>query len=583
MTPRVLPPPLELPPPIKRTRRPRSAGGSTVLAQGEPMLWLTAGMLAICLMMILGLLFLVIGQGIQTFWPRPIEMIGTKEGTKIVGELDRVEEYQPASEESDSDSKSGGVDQTTQSIEKLTRRRFRTGNYALLGTHFTWVNDNDVETLERPKWAIGIEQREGGRLYGLLTGFKIDGVLKAEDSAEAWKLFEEHHSNVVSVHHQRTALEREVVGPINSSISDARRALREAQHYFGKNSPQARKAQDDLASTEADAQTRLAELRTRIEKLVADAGHFELVLSTSSEPTYSVNLSNIVRAYLPNQLTWSEKFSLYASRWWEFLSADPREANTEGGVFPAIIGTVTMTLIMSIAVVPFGVLAALYLKEYAKAGIMVSIVRIAINNLAGVPSIVFGVFGLGFFVYLLGGSIDRAFFWSYEGPVFGQGGVLWASFTLALLTLPVVIVATEEALSAVPNSMREGSYACGASKWQTIRHIVLPRAMPGVFTGLILAVARGAGEVAPLMLVGVLEHAPELPIDGVFPYVHPDRPFMHLGFSIYHSAFKSQNSDAARPLVFTITLLLIVLIAVLNLIAIWMRSRFRRRFTPSAF
>jgi phosphate transport system permease protein len=214
---------------------------------------------------------------------------------------------------------------------------------------------------------------------------------------------------------------------------------------------------------------------------------------------------------------------------------------------------------------------------------MVSIVRIAINNLAGVPSIVFGVFGLGFFVYLLGGSIDRAFFWSYEGPVFGQGGVLWASFTLALLTLPVVIVATEEALSAVPNSMREGSYACGASKWQTIRHIVLPRAMPGVFTGLILAVARGAGEVAPLMLVGVLEHAPELPIDGVFPYVHPDRPFMHLGFSIYHSAFKSQNSDAARPLVFTITLLLIVLIAVLNLIAIWMRSRFRRRFTPSAF
>lgn len=547
------------------------------------MLWLTAGMLAICLMMILGLLFLVIGQGIQTFWPRPIEVVTTTENTKIIGELDRVEEYQPPSEGKESGSITAANEGSSQSAAKLTRRRFRSGNYALLGSHFTWVNDNNVTTTERPEWGIGIEQFEGGRLYGVLAGFKIDGALQTEDPAEAWKLFQENHLKVESLRRQRITLEREVVGPINASISDARRSLREAQHYYGKNSPPAEKAQENLAASDRDAQARLAELRIKIEKLTADAGHFELVLATSSDPAYSVNISNVVRAYLPNRLTWSEKFSLYVSRWWEFLSADPREANTEGGVFPAIIGTVTMTLIMSIAVVPFGVLAALYLKEYAKAGLMVSIVRIAINNLAGVPSIVFGVFGLGFFVYLLGGSIDRAFFWSYEGPVFGQGGVLWASFTLALLTLPVVIVATEEALSAVPNSMREGSYACGASKWQTIRHIVLPRAMPGVFTGLILAVARGAGEVAPLMLVGVLEHAPELPIDGVFPYVHPDRPFMHLGFSIYHSAFKSQNSDAAKPLVFTITLLLIVLIAILNLLAIWMRSRFRRRFTPSAF
>ncbi len=177
-----------------------------------------------------------------------------------------------------------------------------------------------------------------------------------------------------------------------------------------------------------------------------------------------------------------------------------------------------MTLLMTIFVVPFGVLAALYLREYAKQGPIVSVVRIAINNLAGVPSIVYGVFGLGFFCYIVGGGIDQLFFPErLPNPTYGKGGVLWASLTLALLTLPVVIVATEEALSAVPGSLREGSYACGASKWQTMRRIVLPRAMPGIMTGMILAMARGAGEVAPLMLVGAVKLAPELPLDASAP------------------------------------------------------------------
>ena len=274
------------------------------------------------------------------------------------------------------------------------------------------------------------------------------------------------------------------------------------------------------------------------------------------------------RAGLPGQPAQLRRQSLgvYLSRWWEFLSDGPREANSEGGVFPAIWGTVAMTLIMSLLVVPFGVLAALYLREYAKAGPIVSAVRIAINNLAGVPSIVFGVFGLGFFCYIVGGSIDELVLSppTAEHPTFGTGGLLWASLTLALLTLPVVIVATEEALAAVPSSMREGSYACGASKWQTIRRIVLPRAMPGIMTGMILAMARGAGEVAPLMLVGAVKIAPELPVDGVFPFVHPKRSFMHLGFHIYDLGFQSPNSEAATPMVFTTTLLLIAIIAVLE-------------------
>jgi phosphate transport system permease protein len=295
-------------------------------------------------------------------------------------------------------------------------------------------------------------------------------------------------------------------------------------------------------------------------------------------------VSGIVRAYAANQLGTAGAISVYLSRWWEFLSDDPREANSEGGVFPAIFGTVAMTMLMSLLVTPFGVLAALYLREYARGGLVISAVRIAINNLAGVPSIVFGVFGLGFFCYIVGASFDELLFADkLPTPTFGTGGILWASLTLALLTLPVVIVATEEALAAVPNSMREGSYACGASKWQTIQRIVLPRALPGILTGMILAIARGAGEVAPLMLVGAVKLAPELPVDGIAPFVHLQRSFMHLGFHIYDVGFQSQNSEAAKPMVYTTTLLLIMIIASLNLAAIWLRARLRRRFVTSQF
>jgi phosphate transport system permease protein len=277
---------------------------------------------------------------------------------------------------------------------------------------------------------------------------------------------------------------------------------------------------------------------------------------------------------------------VYFSRWSEFLSANPRDANMEGGVLPAIWGTVTMTLLMSLAVVPFGVLAALYLREYAKSGPVISAVRIAINNLAGVPSIVYGIFGFGFFCILIGESVDRFFYPEYIADgrqVFSTGGVLWASLTLALLTLPVVIVATEEALASVPNSMREGSYACGASKWQTIWRIVLPRAMPGILTGMILAMARGAGEVAPLMIVGAMKEAKALPVDLEPPFVHPSRSFMHLGFHIFDVGFQSRDTEAARPMVYTTTLLLITIVLLLNLTAMWLRSRLRRRFVGGAF
>ncbi len=295
-------------------------------------------------------------------------------------------------------------------------------------------------------------------------------------------------------------------------------------------------------------------------------------------------MAALVRFYPANALSFGDKVAVYFSRWAEFLGDEPREANTEGGVLPAIFGTAAMTLLMVILVAPFGVITALYLREYAKQGRLVSIVRISVNNLAGVPSIVYGVFGLGFFAYAVGGSIDALFFPErLPTPTFGTGGLLWSALTLALLTVPVVIVATEEALAAVPRSMREGSLACGASKWQTIRNIVLPRAMPGIMTGIILAMARGAGEVAPLMLVGVVKLAPELPVDGLFPFVHLERSFMHLGFHIYDVGFQSRNAEAGKPMVFVTTMLLISLIFVMNVVAIVIRNRLRRKFVGSQF
>lgn len=324
----------------------------------------------------------------------------------------------------------------------------------------------------------------------------------------------------------------------------------------------------------------VAEVRDRratLEKVV-------LVYRAASGEERQIPLSHVVNYYFPNDLDWWGRLGVFLSQGWEFLTEEPREANTEGGIFPALFGTFTMTVLMSLLVTPLGVIAAIYLREYAKQGTGVKLVRICVNNLAGVPSIVFGVFGLGFLVYGIGGKIDEVFFSSaLPTPTLGTGGILWASMTLALLTLPVVIVATEEALAAVPRGVREAALACGASKWQMIQRVVLPSAAPGVLTGVILAMARGAGEVAPLMMVGVVKLAPSLPLDGLFPFIHPERKFMHLGFHIYDLGFQSPDSEAAKPMVFATTLLLITLVVVMNLSAILVRTRLRQKYAASTY
>jgi phosphate transport system permease protein len=338
-----------------------------------------------------------------------------------------------------------------------------------------------------------------------------------------------------------------------------------------------------LKATIASAEARYKEKTDALEQLTARFNEYSVVMADANNQEKQIPAGHIVWALRPNEMGVIVKVGVYLGNAWMVLTDEPREANTEGGIFPAIFGTVMMVMIMSMAVVPFGVLAALYLREYAKQGTLVRLVRIAVNNLAGVPSIVFGVFGLGFFVYAVGGSLETMFFAeSLPSPTFGTGGILWASLTLALLTVPVVIVATEEGLAAVPRDYREASLGLGATKFETIWGVVLPSAVPAILTGLILAMARAAGEVAPLMLTGVVKLAPTLPLDGYWPFFHFDRKFMHLGFHIYDVGFQSPNVEAAKPMVYVTTFVLIIVVVMLNLTAITLRNRLRKKYAGSA-
>ena len=535
---------------------------TSLSAQGEPMLWLTGGALVLALAMIAGLLVLVAWHGSSTFWPRPILQVEKVGGGALLGEVQEDETYVPEGTRT-----------------PVRRRELRTGNFEISGSHFQWISAPEVASESRPEWALVVERTNWGRFFGFPTAFEVDGKSVATDPERILEAFDAEHPAARERFEARHELETDAIGALNRRMESARLATRavELSHPGdAEKLAEARRLEDAARDELADS---YRSIESRIAALNAENARREIVLTTVDGQTKKIPLAEIVRIVPSNRLSAWQRFAVYVSRWKEFLLDLPRAANSEGGVFPAIFGTVAMTMIMSLLVVPFGVLAALYLREYARPGFLVSTVRICVNNLAGVPSVVFGVFGLGFFCYLVGASIDSLLFPErLPNPTYGKGGILWASLTLALLTLPVVIVATEEALSAVPGSMREGSYACGATKWQTIQRIVLPRAMPGILTGMILAIARGAGEVAPLMLVGAVKLAPELPIDGVAPFVHPERSFMHLGFHIYDLGFQSPNSEAAKPVVFTTTLLLIGIVVLLNVTAVAVRGKLRRRF-----
>jgi phosphate transport system permease protein len=531
---------------------------------GDPFIWLTGGALAFALIMVAGLLILILWSGLGFFWPADVARLVLANHTVVLGQIEEREVIpQP------------GAPVGTPAKYRI---KVKQGNRDLYGADFVWIDDSDIVKRDYPPQAVVIERREWGNMYGFIKAVRDHGEVVAEGPEKGWEVLQTRVPEVTRVSDEIKRIETKEIGEINHAQEQIRLHLRKLELQGSREGPEVqrlRKEMDDLQAQYAEQIATLTKLRASLTSSV--------VVSTVRDMEKDLPLSQVVQAYRPNLMSVPAKVGFYFGKVWEFIADDPRESNTEGGVFPAIFGTVMMVLIMSIAVTPLGVIAAFYLREYAKQGPFVSAVRIAVNNLAGVPSIVFGVFGVGFFIYFVGGTIDRLFFpEALPTPTFGTGGILWASLTLALLTVPVVIVATEEGLAAIPGGTREASLALGATKFETTMRVVLPTVMPSILTGLILAMARAAGEVAPLMITGVVKLAPALPIDGFWPFLHLERKFMHLGFHIYDVGFQSPNVDAARPMVFTTAMLLLLIVIILNLTAITLRNRLRKKYALSA-
>jgi phosphate transport system permease protein len=543
-----------------------SAPSDSSTPRGEAWVWFSGLGLIVGLGMVIGLLSLVFLNGATVFWAPPVPVAQLDDGRTLIGQLAqrRIRAGSPAD-------------------QPKYERQYQVGLRELNGNSYLWVDEARIKAETFPADILGLERVENGPAFVRPQSLRrSDGQVVAIAEPAFEVAFQAEVAAASAVREKLVEITRHRIGDVNAAMEQSRVGLRRAEDL---------KLADEIAARKAEIAVldgRYAVLQAEAAKVTAGGAVASLVAQDAAGREVVVPLTQVIRAWFPNRLdTWG-RVKLYGSRLAEFIFDEPREANTEGGLMPAIFGTLVMTVFMSLLVTPFGVITAIYLREYAQQGPLLRIVRISVNNLAGVPSIVFGVFGLGFFVYVLGGSIDQLFFadqlkYNNNTPVFGTGGLLWCSLTLALMTLPVVIVATEEALAAVPRGMREASLATGASKWQTIRDILLPASAPGILTGVILAMARGAGEVAPLMLVGVVKLAPSLPFDGSFPFLHMDRKFMHLGFHVYDLGFQSPDSDAARPMVFATTLLLIILVVCLNLGAIWIRNRLRARFKGASF
>ena len=504
--------------PSRRLRLPRGEGAGA---------WLCAGSVALSLLALLALMALLTVRGLGHFWPSPVALVTLEDGRQLVGE--RVREVPLA----------GG-----DGLERL----YRIGNRDLEGERWAWVRVSAIAAVSHPADLVVVERRHWGPAIGRLAAFQDASGERIEGEA-AWTALEARLAELGTLRDARDRLREEVILPLAGRGEGEPGASRELQA----------------------AHAQLRELQA------AMAGG-RLILDTAGGESLTVPLEQVLRARRPNAMSPLDKLVAWGEGVWRFLSEGPRAANTSGGVWPAIFGTVLMVMLMSILVTPFGVLAAIYLNEVAHQGRLTRLVRIAVRNLAGVPSIVYGVFGLGVFVYGIGGRLDRWFFEAaLPSPTFGTGGLLWASLTLALLTLPVVIVATEEGLARIPDQQREGALALGATRLEMLSRVVLPMAAPAMLTGVILAVARAAGEVAPLMLVGVAKLAPQVPVDGDFPFLHLERKFMHLGYHIFDAAFHGGDVQAAMPLVYATALLLVLVILVLNLTAIFLRHHLSTR------
>ncbi|EMU6160343.1 phosphate ABC transporter permease PstA [Yersinia enterocolitica] len=540
-------------------------------ASGSPWIWLTAGAVSISLLALLGVVLLLAGQGMRYFWPSPVYVFELKQTAagpvRVIGEI-----YQQQSIPREQ-LEQAGIMLPPEAGETVTRYLIKTGNREIQGQDFHRLLDTDIQQRSQPKDLLVLDRHINGTAYGFLAGMLDNGQPVVGDNLA--QELQKRIPVIQALLRQSKDIQFRQMNMLNQQFEALRlqkKRLQMSGNFDGK-------AQDRIEAEWGELQRSHQAMMEKLRGLQSDQSRYTLLLRDMNGQVHPLPLSQINRAWYPNDMSLGQKLRHFAVQTHKFLTDNPRNANTEGGVFPAIFGTVLMVILMSIVVMPLGVIAAVYLHEYAGKNWLTRMIRISVVNLAGVPSIVYGVFGLGFFVYFIGGSLDKLFYpEALPNPTFGTPGVLWAALTLALLTLPVVIVATEEGLSRIPASLRQGSLALGASKAETLWHIVLPMAAPAMITGLILAVARAAGETAPLMLVGVVKSAPLLPVDGVFPFLHLERKFMHLSFQIYDMAFQSPNVEAARPLVFATALLLVIIVVGLNLAAIGIRHHLREKY-----
>jgi phosphate transport system permease protein len=534
------------------------------LPSGLPGIWTTALATLAVLLMLVALLWIVSVNAFGWFWPARIAELTLADGIVRIGEI-RAREAIPATDESTAETK--------------YRLQLKTGNRELTREDFLWVDEALVVARTEPEDLVRVVRTEYGDAFGrIAAAFRDDGTAIDIGAPHALqgllKTGDEWRRERRRLEHERERIRRPLTR-VEERLDLLERSTR-AQTPDGA---------EEIAELEEAVRIEAERLAPRLDASLHNLDDYTnrltqaRIVLVSGADEIEVPLANVIEVVWANKLGFSSRVAHAVREGLLFLFTEPREANTEGGIFPALFGTVLLVLLMSIAVVPLGVVTAVYMTEYARPGLPLRMANQAVNNLAGVPSIVFGMFGLAFFVYEVGGAVDRMFFADkLPTATFGTGGVLWASLTLALLTVPVVVVATREGLLAVPRNWRDGSLALGATRWQTLRRIILPAAMPGILTGLILAVSRAAGEVAPLMLTGAVKLAPSLPVDGAVPFLHLQRKFMHLGFHIYDVSMQSPNVEAAKPMAFATTLVLLLLVILLNLTAIVVRRRLRRAY-----
>ncbi|MCJ2378374.1 phosphate ABC transporter permease PstA [Vibrio sp. ZSDZ34] len=538
------------------------------IRSGAPWIWLTGGAVSISIISVLGLLLLIGWKGLTYFWPAPLNQWQDQQGERLIGQI-YSKAWVATNTIPDAQNRFSEAVLEQGKVERLT---IKTANRDLYGVDFISILSAELSEPTTPDELIIVERSRGGDFYGVATRLTDDNNVYRDNIA----------------FHLRSALEKAqlIRDQMDGSITRNIRALSGQLETLRlkKRKAQLNNSWDDIQEEryrrQADIITQqLVNYEDKLDDLRLVLASTTLTLQEMSGKSVDLPLSRIIDFWYPNQMQWHEKMIHWLGQVWKFLSDDPRESNSEGGVFPAIFGTVLLVLIMSVIVMPLGVLVAIYLHEYAKNNLLTRMIRVAVINLAGVPSIVYGVFGLGFFVYTLGGSIDDLFYQErLPAPTFGSPGLLWSALTLAMLTLPVVIVTTEEGLNRIPNSVRHGSLALGATQFETLWRIVVPMASPAIITGSILAVARAAGEVAPLMLVGVVKLVSSLPVDAQFPFLHLERKFMHLGFHIYDIGFQTSNIEAARPLVYATSFLLVTVVISLNLTAIAIRNNLREKY-----